>query len=53
MVFWPCTGEFVMIIGHLVSGCALIVSLMMILGYYVIDTIFQPKLLPGLGNLFM
>jgi hypothetical protein len=53
MVFWPFTGEFVMILGHLVSSRALIVGLMMILSHYVIDTIFQPKLLPGLRNLFM
>jgi hypothetical protein len=53
MLFWPCTGEFVMILGHLVSGRALIVGLMMILCHYVIGTICQPKLLPGLGNPFM
>jgi hypothetical protein len=53
MVFWPCIGEFVMILGHLVFGRALIVGLMMIFGHYVIGTIFQPKLLHGLGNLFM
>ncbi len=53
MLFWPCTGEFVMILGRFVFGRALIIGLMVILGHYVIGTILQPKLLPGLGNLFM